>query len=63
MFAVAVGVLLEFLLESLAHPLAAFGLDLEFDVAQGARLCLVRVHGPFTGVCLFDSGGEPFTPP
>jgi len=41
MFAVAVGVLLEFLLESLAHPLAAFGFDLEFDLAQRARSGLV----------------------
>jgi len=41
MFAVAVGVLLEFLLQSLAHPLAAFGLHLEFDLAQRARSGLV----------------------
>jgi hypothetical protein len=37
MFAVVVGVVLEFLLQSLAHPLAAFGFDLEFDRAQRAR--------------------------
>ena len=41
MFAVAVGVLLEFLLESLAHPLAAFGFDLEFDLAQRTRSGLI----------------------
>jgi len=34
---VAVGVLLEFLLQPLAHPLAAFGFDLEFNLAQRAR--------------------------
>jgi hypothetical protein len=37
MFAVALGILLEFLFQSLAHPLAAFGFHLEFDVAQRAR--------------------------
>ena len=36
MFAVAVGVLLQFLLESLAHPLTAFGFDLQFNLAQRA---------------------------
>jgi hypothetical protein len=37
MLAVIVGVLLEFLLQSLAHPLAAFGFHLEFQRAQRAR--------------------------
>ena len=37
MFAVAVGVLLKLLLESLAHPLAAFSENFLFDRAQGTR--------------------------
>ena len=62
MFAVAVGDLLEFLLESLAHPLAPFGFNLEFDVAQGARSSGVCVHGPPICGCRFRMGGNPFTP-
>ena len=37
MFAVLVGVLLQFLVQPLAHPLAAFGFHLEFNLAQRAR--------------------------
>lgn len=61
MLAMAVGVLLEFLLQSLAHPLAAFGFHLEFNRAQRARSSRVRVHGPPIFGCWFRMGGKPFT--
>src|SRR5438093_9049608 len=61
--AVAVSLLLEFLLQPLAHPLAAFGHDFHFDFAQRARGILIRVHGPFAGGCFCFSDEEPITIP
>lgn len=63
MFAVLIGCLLETLLQALARPLAAFREHFLFDLAQGARNLGFGGHGPPMGWCVFQMGGEPFTPP
>jgi len=59
----AVSFLLEFLLQPLAHPVAAFGQYLVFDLAQRAGAWMLCVHGPPIKRFRFRMGGEPFTIP
>jgi hypothetical protein len=58
----AVGFLLKFLLQALAHPFLAFGQHLVFEVPQRAGDRFIGFHGPPTAECFFPMGGEPFTP-
>lgn len=53
---------LKFFLEAMAHPLAAFGLDLQFHVAQRSATACFRVHLlTFRSGC-FHSDEEPIFP-
>jgi hypothetical protein len=60
---VLVGLLLQLLLEALAHPLLTFDEHLRLDFPQRTTGFLFRVlHTDLLG-WFSDSGGEPFTPP
>jgi len=53
---------LEFLLEPLPHPFAAFHFHLQFHIAQGVAGTCIRVHvSPFVVFC-FVSDEEPVFP-
>ena len=63
MFAVAVGFLLQALLQTLAGPFAAFGQHLLFNLSQRAGGLLLWIHGPPINGFVFRMGGKPFTLP